>query len=270
MNRRRLSVSSWSLHQTLGAMPITAPSDKANGFPDASALPLLDLPRQVAKHGIETLELCHFHLPSTQSDYLAQLREQLEAHRVELWSLLIDGGDLNGPNRERDFEWICKWIEVAAQLSARNTRVIAGKGAPTDENLSASIAQLGQLSHLAHQRGVRLMTENWFDTLGTPTAVHRVFHELEGQLDLCLDFGNWHSGSKYSDLASVATYATSCHARADFGMSGLLDEADFRRCLELTVAADFHGPFTLIPSGRIDNEWVAINEAARVARQFCE
>ncbi|BCM90378.1 hypothetical protein IAD21_02230 [Abditibacteriota bacterium] len=270
MNRRRLSVSTWSLHQSLGAMPVTGPGDKANRTASATALSLCDLPRQIARHGIETLEICHFHLASTESDYLAQVREQLEHNRIELWSLLIDGGDLNGAQAERDFEWIHGWLEVAAQLGARNTRVVAGQGPPSDENLSASIKQLHKLAAIAEAQGVRLMTENWFATLGTPEAVHRVFQELDGKLDLCLDFGNWRGATKYSDIASIAPYATSCHARADFGMLGLLEETDFRRCLKLTVAADFHGPFTLIPSGRIDNEWIAINEAARVARQFCE
>jgi sugar phosphate isomerase/epimerase len=270
MNRRRLSVSSWSLHQSLGAMPITGPADEANGPASAAAKSLLDLPREIAKHGIGTLEICHFHLASTESDYLAQVRKQLEENRVELWSLLIDGGDLNGDYAERDFEWIRAWIEVAGRLGARNARVITGKGQPNDKNLSASIAHLSQLVEVADKSGVRLMTENWFATLGTPEAVHRVFDELKGQIDLCLDFGNWHNATNYSDLASIAPYATSCHARADFGPSGQLDETDFRRCLELSVAADFHGPFTLIPSGRLDHEWVAINEAARVTREYCE
>lgn len=272
MNRRRLSVSSWSLHQTLGGMRVTEPGDSPNGFPTThkSALPLLELPRQVAHHGIETLELCHFHLPSTESEYLAQLREQLELNRIELWSLLIDGGNLNGPQTKRDFEWICRWIEVAAELGARNTRVIAGQGPPTNENLCASIKQLGRLADFASERGVRLMTENWFSTMGTPASVRRVLDELNGKVDLCLDFGNWSGMGKYSDFVSIAKYATSCHARADFGMSGLLDEGDFRRCLTLMAASDFHGPFTLIPSGRFDDEWVAINQSARVARAFCE
>lgn len=274
MNKRRLSVSSWSVHHLLGALPITGPGDAANSAALLSpeAVSLLQLPRLAAKHGIETLEICHFHLLSTQDDYLSQLRAQLQENRVELWSLLIDGGDLNGPNAARDFAWIQSWIEVAAKLGARNARVIAGQEAPTEENLATSIGLLNQLADFANSLGVRLMTENWFATLGTPDAVHRVFGELKGRLDLCLDFGNWEGAGKYDDLASIARYATSCHARADFRGSGELDETDFRRCLQLTVEADFHGPFTLIPSGYRGEggEWVPINEAARVAREFCE
>ncbi len=271
MNHRRLSVSSWSLHRTLGSMNITGPQDKSNTSSPENALSLLDLPRQIAQHGISTLEICHFHLPSTSDDYLSQLRASLEENQVELWSLLVDGGDLNGGDRKRDFDWIANWMGVAGKLGARNARVITGRGALTEENLAQSIVALEGLVEVADLSGVQLMTENWFDTLSSPDAVHRVFAQLSGNLGLCLDFGNWDKhADKYDDLASIARYATSCHARADFKAPSELDETDFRRCLQLTVGVDFHGPYTLIPSGSVGDEWAALEIAANVAREFCE
>ena len=271
MNRRRLSVSSWSVHGALGSMKITGPADQPNCQSPENALSLLQLPREIAHRGIETLEICHFHLPSTDDAYLAQLKSALEKSRVELWSLLIDGGDLNGENAARDFDWVASWIEGAGKLGAKNVRVIVGQGKPTAENLAQSIAALKQLAKMARQNNVQLMTENWFDTLSTPESVHHVFAELGDDLGLCLDFGNWDNHpNKYDDLAAIARYATSCHARADFRAPGDLDEEDFRRCLQLTLDADFHGPYTLIPSGDKGDEWAALNEAARVAREFCE
>ncbi len=271
MNHRRLSVSSWSLHRTLGSMNITGPGDEPNTGSPEGALSLLRLPPEIVRHGISTLEICHFHLPSTDDDYLSRLRASLEESRVELWSLLIDGGDLNGQSAARDFDWISSWIEVAGKLGARNARVVAGQGGPTKESLAQSVAALEGLVEVADSNGVRLMTENWFDTLSTPEAVHQVFAELSGNLGLCLDFGNWDKRpNKYDDLASIARYATSCHARADFKSPGELDEVDFRRCLQLMVGADFHGPYTLIPSGSFGDEWEALNIAASVAREYCE
>lgn len=268
---RRLSVSSWSLHHALGSMPITGPADEPNTASPPNALPLLDLPRAIGEHGISTLEICHFHLPSTEGDYLARLRASLEESGVELWSLLVDGGDLNGAHAARDFDWIARWFGVAEDLGAHNVRVIAGQGAPTEGNLAQSISMLKELAATAGRCGVRLMTENWFATLSTPADVHHLFSQLDGQLDLCLDFGNWDDHpDKCVDLASIAHYATSCHARADFRSPGELDEADFRRCLELTVGAGFHGPYTLIPSGAKGDEWQALDIAANAARPFCE
>lgn len=271
MNHRRLSVSTWSLHHALGDMPITGPADAANSPASSGTLSLLDLPRETVGHGISTLEICHFHLPSTDEDYLARMRASLEENKVELWSLLIDGGDLNGAHAERDHVWIADWFAVAKDLGARNVRVIAGQGKPNEQNLAKSVAMLKELSDYAKRCGVQLMTENWFDTVATPDAVHHVLERLDGTMNLCLDFGNWDDrADKYADLASIAPLATSCHARADFKAPDKLDEADFRRCLELTVEAGFHGPYTLIPSGAKGDEWAAIDIAASVARLFCE
>lgn len=267
---RRLSVSTWSAHELLGNLPITGPADPPNSTA-TSGLPLLELPRAIAERGIYTLEICHFHLTSTDDNALSELHNSLEKAGVELWSLLIDAGNLNGPNAARDIAWIENWIGVAGKLGARNARVIAGQSAPTPENLEASVAALKHLAKVAAENGTRLMTENWFATLETPDAVHEVFSELDGALDLCLDFGNWDVHTdKYADLASIARYATSCHARADFLAPHNLDAEDFRRCLQLTVDAGFHGPFTLILAGNKGDEWEAIESAANVARPFCE
>ncbi|RIK46630.1 MAG: hypothetical protein DCC57_15285, partial [Chloroflexi bacterium] len=60
---RRISVSTWSLHRTLGRPPAYGPDRPA---PPAAGqgLPLLDLPARLASASIRTLEICHFHLPS--------------------------------------------------------------------------------------------------------------------------------------------------------------------------------------------------------------
>jgi len=267
---RRLSVSTWSVHELLGNLPITGPADPPNGMA-SSGLPLVELPRAIAERGIHTLEICHFHLTSTDDNALSELRNSLEEAGIELWSLLIDAGNLNGPAAARDIAWIEKWIGVAGRLGARNARVIAGQSAPTPENLAVSIEALKRLAKVAGEGGTRLMTENWFATLETPGAVHELFSQLDGALDLCLDFGNWDGrADKYGDLASIARYATSCHARADFLAPHQLDEEDFRRCLQLAVDADFHGPFTLIPAGQKGDEWQSIEAAANIAREFCE
>lgn len=50
----RLAVSTWSLDGLLQA-----------------GTPLLELPRQLESHGITALELCRFHLPTTDSDHPA-------------------------------------------------------------------------------------------------------------------------------------------------------------------------------------------------------
>jgi hypothetical protein len=265
--QRRISVSTWSLHHHLGAPSIYGPDSPAPAFESRA---LLELPAQLAAFGITTLEICHFHLPALDAGFLAELRGELERHGIELWSLLIDAGDLNdAQHAARDFEWIQNWLPVAASLGAKNVRAIAGKGAPTQENLTQSVVALKPLAQNAEANGMRLMTENWFDLTGTPEAVQFLLHELEGQIGLCLDFGNWGGPSrseKYAELAQIAPYAESCHTKAFF-RDGQIDRTDYERCLHITREAGFAGPYTLIyDSG--GNEWEGLTAEREIVQPY--
>src|SRR5947209_5352735 len=98
--RPRLSVSTWSLNRTLG-QPQFYGVDNQHNIPvdthNKGVLSLLELPAHIARFGISTLEICHFHLPSLDKGYLAELRGALAAAHVELFSLLIDDGDITHP-----------------------------------------------------------------------------------------------------------------------------------------------------------------------------
>lgn len=264
----RLSVSTWSLHRTLGDYSVYGP-DAEKPLTDAAnkrgEVTLLELPARLATFGISTLEICHFHLPSLDSGYLKELRATLEHENVELFSLLIDAGDITHPQHgERDLAWIRSWIEVAGQLGARRSRVIAGKSSPTAENLQTSVLGLRQLADTAEAHGVRLMTENWFGLLSQPVAVRTVFEQLNGRIGLCFDFGNWSGPTKYEALTAIAPYAESCHTKAHFSENDELDEQDYVRCLDITREAGFSGPYTLIYDGPNPDEWNGLSRERQV------
>lgn len=270
-SQRRISVSSWSLHRTLGSPPLYGveqgfrpPRETHHKGQDT----LVELPTQLATFGITTLEICHFHLPSLDSGYLSELRSALQAAQIELFSLLIDEGDLTHPQHaERDLAWIEHWLEIATQLGAKRVRVIAGKS-PAENALQKSVQALRFLAERAEGLGLRLMTENWFAVLSHPQAVHTLFEQLEQHVGLCLDFGNWKEPDKYTQLASIAGYAESCHAKAHFLTPNQLDLADYDRCLTLTSEAHFAGPYTLIYDGPNDDEWHGLALEREIVRQY--
>ena len=262
---RRVSVSTWALHPLIGTCAPGRPGDANAPLMGnrEGELNLLDVPAALAAHGYKTMELCHFHVPTRDPEYLAQFTAAREAAGVELWSVLIDDGDLNHPeNGDRDREWVLGWIDTAAALGSRCARVIAGQQSPTPENLRRSEEQLKQLTVDAYLRGVHLLTENWFATLSTPANVQEVFGGLSGAVDLNLDFGNWGGADKYSNLADIAEYAEGCHAKCDY-MDGKPNADDFRRCLDITREADFSGPYTLV-YGEPNRVWETLDEQ----RQF--
>jgi sugar phosphate isomerase/epimerase len=268
----RLSVSSWSLHRALGDPEFYGPEH--DQIPLAShgrgRITLLELPAEAAALGINTLEICHFHLPSRDPVYLAELRAALNEAGVQLFSLLVDAGDVTDPvHGQRDLAWIRGWVPVAAALGAERMRVIAGKAEPLDEAVALSAVSLEALAREAGAAGVRLMTENWFRLLSRPEVVHTLFDRLDGRVGLCLDFGNWSGPTKYDDLAQIAPLAESCHAKAHFG-AGDPDAEDYRRCLELTRAAGFRGPYTLIYDGPNADEPAGLAIERELVRPYLE
>ena len=245
-----IGVSSWALHQELGAPPlwnVEAGAHSPRWTRPTSAMPLLELPALLARHGFETMQICHFHLPTRAPAYLDELRVKIENSGVTLHALLVDDGDLTHPQHgARDRDWIASWLPVAARLGARNVRVIAGKTRGPGDIARSADAMLG-LSALADEDGLGVLTENWFDVLATPDAVLQLLQGCENRVDLLLDFSNWND---LSALAAIAPRASSCHAQARFSSPARVDETHFRDFMKLPFAADFRGPFVLVNGGR--------------------
>jgi sugar phosphate isomerase/epimerase len=231
---------------------------------------LLEVPALLAERGIGCMEICHFHFPRRDAGYIADLRRALEFAGVELWSVLIDAGDITHPeaaHREADLNWIKGWIGVAARCGAKNVRVIAGDAAPdaAGHAVRLSAAGLRQLSAYARDRGVRVMTENWHALTMQPKSLLELLDRLEGEVGLLVDFGNYSGPDKYEKLAQIMPRADSIHAKAHFPEAGRMDRDDYVRCLDLSRKAGFSGPYSMIFDGSGD-EWrslAAIHEEVR-------
>jgi sugar phosphate isomerase/epimerase len=252
----QLAVSSWSLHNTLGPVYDGAPGE---GQPRTLHKPygdrecdLLHLPALVADLGIDRVEVCHFHFASTDSDYLDRFRGALAAAGIRLGTLLIDEGDLTAEEpaeRERQLGLIRGWIDVAATVGAERVRVIAGDAEAGDDAVGRSVDGLRALTEYARGRGVKVITENWHRLALDSPVLLSILDRLQGQVGLCVDFGNAKGPGKYDSLASLMPHATTVHAKAAFSAPGVIDEGDFGRCLDLARRADFDGDFVVIFEG---------------------
>jgi sugar phosphate isomerase/epimerase len=197
---------------------------------------------------------------------------------VELFSLLIDAGDITRPDpaeREAELNFIRHWIDIAGRCGAGHARVIAGDTAVSVDNgpirdhpaVQLSAQQLRALAAFGRERGVKVFTENFRALTRRPEAVLAIMTMCDGDVGLCVDFGNYKGPTKYDDLAAIMPYATSTHAKADYPQAGLMDRADFVRCLDLARAAEFEGPYSLIFDGP-GSEWDSLVQIREVVKNY--
>jgi Xylose isomerase-like TIM barrel len=256
------AVSTWSLHNLLGVTYANGPGIIPAGIPEPTfgrgSVTLEKLPEELARLGYFRVELCHFNLASQDAPYLTKIRAAFESAGVVIQTLLIDDGDITNPaTRGRDLAWIASWIEAAALVGAQNARVIAGKAQPTKDALALAVDGLAAMAALGKARGVRIVTENWFDTLSTPQAVHHVLDAVGPDLGFLADTGNWGGPAKYADLTSIFARAELCHAKTDFGPGLVIDADDYRQCMKAAQDAGYAGPLTLIFASEGD-EWAGL------------
>lgn len=226
---QRIALTTWSIHPYL--------SD--------GSLDLLAMPARVKAAGIATVEICHFHIPSTDNAYLQSLKAAAASAEVEIFSILIDAFDIALADNATDIVHVQHWIDAAASLGASHVRVIAGDAPASDEAaLQRAIHALKGLQAYATPKGVQVISENFKATASTP-ANWLAIHQALGYGG-CADIGNFASQTRVSDFAQVAALAASIHVKASYDDHGQLLPDQVNACLAVARHHSFSGPTTLV------------------------
>ncbi|QHW32928.1 TIM barrel protein [Paenibacillus rhizovicinus] len=271
-----LSLSTWSLHRNLGPLRWTqwdadTRTHVSVETPQPELMKLVDLPAFLAKEGFGALEIGHFHFPSTDDSYLAELRGAFEQAGISFDTVLLDYGDLSTADevrRQADIGYIRQWIDIAQKAGAKNIRVVAGESEPTDEAaLARSIAGLKELHAYGQSRSVRVITENFKPLTSTAANCLAIIEAFDGKLNIVDDFGNFKGETKYEQLAAILPYAVSIHAKAQYDENGIADAEEYTRCLELLKEGSYNGAISLIYDGPGDM-WEGINRVRRIVEAY--
>lgn len=278
----RVSVSSWSLHRALGSVWLSAIDPDRQTAPNPAAdMALLQLPALAARHGIHTLEICHFHFPSADAGFLAELAAEARTAGVEIYSILIDDGDITAADpsvRAQHIEWIKGWIDTAGTLGASAARVIAGDARiqtngtslKTHEAIQMSAATLKDLFAYGQARGVRIITENFRPLALRADHLLAILELCDGLITICADFGNFKGPDRYTEFARIAPYATSGHAKAQYQEDGTIIPVDLTGGIRVLLDNDFQGPLSLIFDQKMADghtEWDYLASMKKVAAQ---
>ena len=284
----RISTSSWSLHRALGSPPLFGPGQP---FPTGSvaeaAISLLELPSALARANIHTLEIVHFHFPATDAAYIEELKSAIGEAGIELFSILIDAGDITHPDeavRAEEMAWIRSWLDVAARCGAAHARVVGGcqpverggalgHAALLDHPVVQCSAQgLRQLADYGASVGVQVITENFRESTSRADQTLAILELCEGRVGLCADFGNYKGADRYNELAALFPKADSAHVKALYDGGGNADEDEFRHALGMLAGAGFDGPMSLIFDTALhgnSSEWDNLAQMRAIAAPFC-
>lgn len=271
-----LSLSTWSLHRNLGPLRWTQwdADTRKHTFveaPQPELMKLVDLPAYMAKEGYGALEIGHFHFPSTDDAYLAELRGAFERAGLAFDTILLDYGDISTADdvrRQADIAYIREWIDVAAKAGAKNIRVVAGESEPADEAaLARSIEALKDLHAYGQGANVRVITENFKPLTSTSANCLAIIEAFDGKLNVVDDFGNFKGETKYEQLAAILPYAVSIHAKAQYDENGLPDIEEYVRCLSILKESGYNGAISLIYDGPGDM-WEGINRVRRIVEPY--
>ncbi|HSU80664.1 MAG TPA: TIM barrel protein, partial [Candidatus Angelobacter sp.] len=239
-----LSLTTWSLHRNLGPLRWTAWDEETNSQTtrieeQPETISLLELPAELVKQNFSSLEVCHFHFPRTDAEYLAQLRNKFTGSGLIFHCLLVDYGDISHADpvrRESDLTFIKKWIDIAERVGAKSVRVVAGEASPDDSlALARSIQGLKELVDYAEPKGVRIVTENFKPLASTSANCQEIISAGNQQIGLTVDFGNFNKAEKYEAIEALMPVAESVHAKANYNQEGLIDEEEYRRSLALVM-----------------------------------
>jgi sugar phosphate isomerase/epimerase len=273
-----LSLSTWSLHRLLGPLRWTIwDAERRQHLTREEEQPLvhtlLELPAEAARRGYRAIEVCHFHFPATDEDYLRELGRSFEAAGVAFDTLLLDYGDLTAGDenrRQADIRLFREWIGIAALSGARQIRLIAGEASPDDDRaLRDSAEALVELSAYAASLGVAVVTENFKTLTATGEGCLKLLDYAAGSIRMITDFGNFRGKAKYSEIAATTPYSVSIHAKPSYDEHGWPDETEFERCLEAVRSTGYDGAYVLIYDGPGDM-WEGLERVKRLVQPSLE
>jgi L-ribulose-5-phosphate 3-epimerase len=235
----RISLAEWSLHRALKGGQMTN----------------LDFPaRARGEFGIEAVEYVNSFFKDRAHDdtYLADLHKRCDDLGVKSLLIMCDGegalGDADDGARKQAIANHHKWLDAAARLHCHSIRVNAAGSGEREELARHAADSLHALAEYAEPLGLNVIVENHgglsSDGAWLADVMRRADHPRVGTLP---DFGNFSLGDgrwydRYQGVRELMPWAKAVSAKShDFDEQGACIETDYRRMLEIVIAAGYRG-----------------------------
>lgn len=259
----RIAVSTWSLHRHMGPVWSTVLDQygehqfvSEGEFPED--IPLLDFPRFVREsYGLGLVELCQMHFPTSDREYLDELRGRIAEVGCRVVNVPIDVGNIStydADSRRQDLANIKRWMDVAAYIGSPCVRVNSGRQPEGQEDISITIASYKELLAHAAELGIQVLLENHGGISAKPRNIYRLIEDIgSDRFRLCPDFGNFDESVRYEALGMMFPFAAMAHVKTwRFDDSGMAVGYDFDRVMNIMRESNYRGPLSVEFEGEGD------------------
>jgi hypothetical protein len=130
--------------------------------PDRTLDPFTIAEMLADRYGVHKVEFQHYHIPSTETSYLIELRGHIEKSRSRMTQINVEFGQLNisAPtlrDRLMAIDLTKMWVDHAVVLGAQ--RVMINQGQPTPDNKAKGIAALKTMVDYGKSKGIIVSVE---------------------------------------------------------------------------------------------------------------
>jgi len=236
-----ISLAEWSLHKALFA----------------GKMDHLDYAK-IAKRefGIRGVEYVNqfFKDKATDGNYLKEMRTRAEGEGVRNLLIMIDGegnlGDADAAKRHQAVANHHKWVEAAKFLGCHSIRVNAATGnrGSYQEQANRAAEGLAELASFAAPYGLGVIVENHGGLSSNGAWLAGVMKQVGmANCGTLPDFGNFRVSNdemydRYKGVKELMPHALAVSAKShDFNEQGDEIHTDFRKMMQIVLAAGYHG-----------------------------
>jgi len=235
----KISLAEWSLHRMLRAGELD-PRDFA--------------PFAKKEYGIDAVEHVNtfFQSHAVDFEYLTDMKKRADDAGVRSLLIMCDAegelGDVDEAARRQALENHFRWIVAACFLGCHSIRVNAAGQGSAEEVSKRAADSLHRLAAMSERYDVDVIVENHggYSSNGAWLAatIRAADHPRAGTLP---DFGNFRVSAseeydRYQGVAELMPFARGVSAKShDFDAAGNETHTDYKRMLEIVLAAGYRG-----------------------------
>jgi sugar phosphate isomerase/epimerase len=148
--------------------------------------------------------------------FIARVKDAGDAVALPFGCIAVDGAHIyeatavaRSANRQKAY----RWLDIGAQLGARQVRLDAGGQEESLEEIWDSVvAGYQDVIAYARERGIEVLIENHWGPTKHPDNLYKLLDRVDG-LGLLFDSGNWPQGTHEQAWPQYAPYARLTHIK---------------------------------------------------------